>query len=151
MRSPRWDHILESKPIPLIDHLVSEIAKLFAEDLKQWPPALEEIDEATGASVLALLQQDPQRPDARVWVEAFRLARFDVQREFDAHAEYFRNRRFLELGLTETDRPMLLFISRYLTEQVLALQEATQGRINRQRMVDVLDKTERCLLPPVTL
>ena len=149
MRSPKWDHLFDAKPIPVIDHVIVEVAKLFAEDLKQWPPAVEEFDESTGASVRAMLAQNPPRPDSRVWVEAFRVARLDLAREFDAHAEYFRNQRFLATGLTEADRPMILFLSRYMTEQVLALSEATEGRINRRLMLNVLDNTERFFFPGV--
>ncbi len=58
-----------------------------------------------------------------------------------------RNRRYLEQGLTEADRAMLLFLSRLLTEHALGLNEATQGKVNRPKMVELLQKTEKRMLP----
>jgi hypothetical protein len=138
----RWERLLDSKPIPVLDHLIEEVAKLFAESLKRWPP---EIDDAT-APTLALLHERPLRPEDAMFREAFRLARWDLDREFDAFDDYIRNQRWLAAGLTPTDKPLLLFLSRFLTEQALGLNEATQGRIDRKRMLTVLGRTERLLL-----
>lgn len=138
----RWERLLDSKPIPVIDHLIVEVAKLFAESLKAWPPEVEDPDPAT----LTLLQAHPLRPEETMYREAFRLARWDLDREFDAFDDYVRNQRWLAVGLAPGARPLLLFLSRYLTEQALGVNEATQGRIDRQRMLSVLERTERLLL-----
>ena len=45
-------------------------------------------------------------------------------------------------GLAASDKGMLLFLSRFMTEQLLALGEATNGRVSRSRMLDVLDRTK---------
>jgi hypothetical protein len=127
----RWDHLLESKPIPVLDHLIAEVAKLFAESLKAWPLEVEDGDGAT----LTLLEAHPKRPGPIVFTEAFRLARWDLDREFDAFDDYIRNQRWLAVGLPNEAKPMLLFLSRYLTEQALGVNEATQGRIDRPRML----------------
>ena len=44
--------------------------------------------------------------------------------------------------LTAADRPMLLFLSRFIEEQLLSLSEATGGRVDRKAMLRVLDLTE---------
>ncbi len=138
----RWEHLLDSKPIPILDHLIGEVAKLFAESLKEWPLAVDDADPAT----LSLLQAHPLRPSEKVFREAFQLARWDLDREFDAFDDYVRNQRWLQAGLAPDSRPLLLFLSRYLTEQALGVNEATEGRIDRQRMISVLERTERLLL-----
>jgi hypothetical protein len=51
-----------------------------------------------------------------------------------------RNKRYLERGLAPTDRLPLLFLNRWLVEQMLGLGEATEGRIKRPLMVKILEK-----------
>ena len=138
----RWEHLLDSKPIPILDHLIAEVAKLFAESLKAWPLEVEDADPTT----LTLLQAYPARPEKAMFAEAFRLARWDLDRQFEAFDDYIRNQRWLQVGLAPDAKPLLLFLSRYLTEQALGVNEATQGRIDRQRMLSVLERTEQLLL-----
>ncbi len=142
----RWELVLEAKPRPIIEHLLDEAAKLFAADLSRWPPALEELDLRTGASVAALLADTPVKPDERVYREAFRLTRLDLGRELEAYEDYLHNQRWQEAGLAAKDRPMVLFLSRYMAEQLFALGEATEGRVDRPRMLEVLARTEAQLL-----
>ncbi|MBS1153393.1 MAG: hypothetical protein H6Q89_5091 [Myxococcaceae bacterium] len=138
----RWERLLESKPIPIIDHLVEEVSKLFADSLRAWPLEVDEADPA----VLAVLEAYPRRPDDGTFREAFRLARWDLDREFEAFDDYIRNMRFVSAGLSPDSRPLLLFLCRFMTEQALGLNEATEGRIDRRRMLQVLERTERLLI-----
>lgn len=138
----RWEHILEAKPIPILDHLVEELAKLFAESLRAWPLEVDDPDAAT----VALLAATEVRPDEATFREAFRLARWDLGREFEAFDDYIRNLRFVAMGVAPDSKPMLLFLSRFMTEQVLGMNEATEGRISRPRMLRVLERTERVLI-----
>ena len=143
----RWELLLEQKPIPLIDHLLEEVAKLLVKDLQGWPPPIEELDLETGGRFAPLLLPDAQRPDARVFAEAFTVARWELERELDASADYFRNRRWMALGLPEDARYPILFISRWLVEQLLSLREYTQSRVTRPQLVDCLERTQRRLQP----
>jgi hypothetical protein len=138
----KWDAVLDSKPVPLTEHLLRECSKLFARDLTRWPL---EVEEPSG-SAAALLISDPPRPSESVLREAFKLARWDLQREHAAYDDYMRNQRWAEAGLQGAEKPMLLFMSRVIEEQLLSLGEATQGRVNRQAMLRVLDLTERAVL-----
>lgn len=145
MQPTRWELILEQKPIPVIEHLLDEVAKLFAADLRAWPPTVNEFDPQTGAVLAQWLTERPERPDDRVFGEALKLTRWDLSRDFDAVNEYWRNQRHLETGLSAADKPMILFLTRFIAEQLLALGEATQGRVNRPRMLDALTRIERYL------
>lgn len=140
----RWDAILDLKPVPIREHLLDELARLFAGDLAQWPPALEE----PSPEVLALLEAHPARPDDAVVRQAFQLARWDLERELLAFDDYVRNRRWREHGLPDGDKPLLLFLSRLVVEQLDALSQATEGRINQKARLEVLARTERRLFPP---
>ncbi|HZH02453.1 MAG TPA: hypothetical protein VEY30_01635, partial [Myxococcaceae bacterium] len=68
---------------------------------------------------------------------------WELARELDAYDEYFRNRRWEERGLPLDARTSLLFLSRWLVEQMLALGEATGGRVNRPTMKQCLERIER--------
>ncbi len=146
MHPSRWDLILEQKPIPVIEHLLEEASRLFAKDLAVWPPELSEFDPQTGQSLERMLAERPARPDPAVYGESFRLVRWDLSRDIAATDDYWRNQRHLEAGLTAADKPMILFLSRFITEQLLALGEATEGRVTRARMLDALTRIERHLV-----
>ncbi|MBN1203937.1 MAG: hypothetical protein JXB05_03300 [Myxococcaceae bacterium] len=149
--SSRWDHLFEAKPVPLIDHLLEEVSKLLAKDLSRWPPPVQEIDLDMGGTFAPLFLEPPPRPSQAVYDEALRLSRWELAREFDAYDDYMRNKRYLERGLAPTDRLPLLFLTRWLVEQLLGLGEATEGRVKRPHMSQVLDKLEarmRLVQPP---
>lgn len=143
MRS-RWDALLDQKPIPLLDHLVEEAAKLLEVELAKWPLPVELLEDGPAANAqTALLSPDSKRPSETVYEEAFKTARMEVERRFDALDDYMRNRRWRERGLTDDARPALLLLNAFLVEQLLSLGEATEGRVSRKRMIDCLDRIER--------
>lgn len=143
----RWEQVLEKKPIPIVDHLVEEVAKLFSAELGKWPLEVEDVELGPESRAWAkFLLPDAPGPSVVEWKEAFRLAHWDLAHEHDAYDEYVRNQRWTEAGLPPDARAMLLFLSRYVTEQLLALGEATQGRIDRKKKLEVLDATWRHLV-----
>jgi hypothetical protein len=137
----RWDLVLDSKPVPIVEHLLDEVAKLLAADLAQWPLPVLDLDPEAGRTFAPLLEPGSERPDEAVFEEAFRVARWELEREIDASAEYFRNRRFTARGLPEDARTPILFISRWLVEQLLSLREHTHSRITRPQLVQCLERT----------
>lgn len=139
----RWDSLLDQKPVPLAEHLLSEAAKLLGRELSKWPIEVREIDMSVGREAAAVLEPGALRPADAVFREAFRLARWDLQRAHDAYDDYMRNRRWLERGLAAEDRAALLVISRWLVEQMLSLGDATESRFKRPQMIECLDRTER--------
>ena len=143
MQPSKWDLVLEQKPVALITHLLEQVAKIFAADLAVWPPHIEDFDDVTGRKLADLLAEAPLPPDPRLYREAFVLTRFDLGRELQASDDYLRNLRWMATGLGAMDRAMLLFLSRFMAEQLLGLAEATQGRVTRPHLLDVLDRTER--------
>ncbi len=141
MRPSKWDLVLERKPTPLVDHLVGELGTLFADELGRWPPAVEELEAATLAT---LLEAHPTRPERRAYEAAFTLARWELEHEVEAIDDYFRNHRYLEAGLDAAQRPLVLFLSRLVLEHLLALGEAS--RLKRPRLLEVLERTRSAFL-----
>jgi hypothetical protein len=146
----RWDYLFETKPVPLMDHLLEEVAKLLAKDLQSWPPPIQELDLEVGGQFAPLFTEPSPRPAPAVQEEALRLSRWELAREHDAYDDYMRNKRYLAHGLAPTDRLALLFLNRWLVDQMLGLGEATEGRVNRRLMQQCLDRLEARLRPAQT-
>jgi hypothetical protein len=140
--SDRWERILDQKPVSLQEHLLDEAAKLLLSDLRTWPLPIEELDEQTGASIAEFFAPDAPRPSSAVLGAALKLARWDLDREHEAYDEFMRNRRYQETGITEGERPVLLFVSRWVLEQLLALSDATEGRVDRRALLRLVDRLE---------
>jgi hypothetical protein len=100
----RWDRLLDQKPVPLLDHLVDEAARLLGQELRRWPLAIEELDPATGSGLGPLLEAGSRRPSAPVFREALRLARWDLERDHAAYDDYVRNRYLERASRRRTDR-----------------------------------------------
>jgi hypothetical protein len=141
--SNRWERLLDTKPIPIQEHLLDEVARLLEAELRGWPLNVEELDVATGRGFVDFLSKETPRPPKEVFTEALRLTRWELERATDALDDYFRNRRYQQAGVVEAGRPALLFVTRWLLEQLLSLGEATAGRVKRKDMAHVLDRLER--------
>ncbi|ATB27844.1 hypothetical protein [Melittangium boletus] len=138
----RWDYLFETKPVPMMDHLLEEVAKLLAKDLQQWPPPVQEIDLDVGGQFAPLFTEPTPRPAEAVYDEALRLTRWELERELEAYDDYMRNKRYQARGLAPTDRLPLLLLNRWLVDQMLGLGEATEGRVNRRLMLKCLERLE---------
>jgi hypothetical protein len=140
----RWDAILDLKPVPIREHLLDELARLFAHDLEAWPFSIEE----PSAQVAALLKANATRPEPHLFRQAFVLAQWELEHDLLAFDDYMRNQRWREQALADAQKPMLLFLSRFIVEQLDALAQATEGRINQKARLEVLARTQARLLPP---
>jgi hypothetical protein len=143
VKPSKWDLILGAKPVPLVEHFLQQVVAVLGDDLLTWPPPLEGFDAASGQQFAGLFEEATKRPSLDVYRQAFGLTAWELQRNFEAIAEYFRNKRYLEWGVAESDKTMMLFVTRYLTEQLLALAEATEGRIKRTQLAALLDNMAR--------
>jgi hypothetical protein len=140
----RWDRLFDLKPVPIADHLVEELSRLLASELARWPLAVEEwtnpAEEARFRPVLA-----GPRPDARAFEAAFLLARLELQREIERIDDFMRNERWRAFVPPGAGYLSMLFLSRWLVEQLLAIAERTEGRLKRPQLVDLLARCERRL------
>jgi hypothetical protein len=138
----KWDLVLDRKPVPIEEHLLHECAALFAKDLSQWPPPVD----SESPALTGMLHLQQTAPSPTLMREAFKLARWDLANELQPYDDYMRNQRWLQNGLAPNDKPMLLFFSRFIGEQLFALAEYTHGKLNRQALLRVLDLTQAAVL-----
>jgi hypothetical protein len=136
----RWEHLLDQQPVPLLEALLTEVAKRIAGDLKHWPLPIEGLDPETGADFAPLFAAGSVRPGDPVFLEAIRLAAWELERETQAVDDYLRNQRYQERGVGAPERRGLLLITRWLVEQLLALGEATEGRVKRKDLLRCLEQ-----------
>ncbi len=139
----RWEHLFAQKPIPLVEHLLEEAAKLLAKDLKQWPPPIEELDGAASQSFRKIASGERSQPPIEAYRQSFQLARWELRRDFAAYDDYVRNQRWTERGLSPGHRPDLLYLSRWMVETLLLLREQTQSRLSREQLVVCLEKAQK--------
>lgn len=144
----RWEHLLDLRPVSLIEHLLEEAAKILASELQTWPLPIQDMDETSFDAFASYFTADAPRPDRRAYVQAFRLTDWELGREFDAIDDYMRNRRWMSSGLTMEDKRVVLLISRWLVEHLLSLSEATEGRVKRPQLRDLLARLEKRFLSP---
>lgn len=147
----RWEHLLDLRPVSLMEHLLEEAAKVLAGELAEWPLPIQDLDESTFDTFAPWFTAEALRPDPRAYREAFRLTDWELAREFDAVDDYMRNRRWMEAGLAVDDKAVVMLISRWLLEHLLSLTEATEGRVKRAHLRDCLARIERkhSALPPL--
>lgn len=138
----RWDYLYEIGPRPAIDVLLDEAAKAFSEDLKSWPPPLEGLEPAGVQRTLAVLRGE--RPHRLAYEEAFKLARFDLEHEYEA-IDRWQESGWRSAQLNEAERDAAVFLWRYLTERIFDLNEAVQSRLRRADLVTLVDRIERRL------
>jgi hypothetical protein len=138
----RWEQLLESKPVPILEALLDEVAQLVCRELARWPLPVEAWDPQVGQSFASLIAADSPRPGAAVFTTAFQTARWELERNHHALDDFLRNQRYLAHGVAPDERTALLFVTRWLVEQLFALGEATQGRVKRGDWVRCLERAE---------
>ncbi len=140
----RWDFLYEKKAVSLSEHLVDEFAGFVAQDLAGWPLAIDSFATPEDAARFApLLAPDSPRPGASIYLGAFLLARLELEREYEQIDEFMRNERWRAYATSGRSYDAMILISRYLTEQMLSVLERTEGRVNRARLAECLDRAQK--------
>ena len=142
----RWDRILEQKPQELKDYVLDKVAEQLAEDLRNFPPPIDEwLDEALKAryaNVLARLG----RPELETYRVACGLAREEMLREYELIDRFCRSGELRRLLPNELEEQSAHFMTRYLVDSALAFQEYAQGKFRRADLVTLVEKVEDRLL-----
>jgi hypothetical protein len=142
----RWDHILDQKPRELRDYVLDKVAEQLVEDLRQFPPRIEEwLDAALQARYQRVLTR-VGRPELETYRVACELAREEMLREYELIDRFCRSDEYRRLLPSELEEQTAHFITRYLVDSALAFQEHAQGKFSRKDLVVLMEKVEDGLL-----
>jgi len=142
----RWDHILDRKPQELKDYVLDKVADQLVDDLRRFPPRIEEwLDPAVEARYASVLSR-PGRPELDTYRVACELAREEMLREYELIDRFCRSEQYRRLLPDELEQQTAHFITRYLVDSALAFQEHAQGKFRRRDLVTLVEKVEERLL-----
>jgi hypothetical protein len=142
----RWERVLEQKPQELKDYVLDQVADALTEDLRNFPPPIEEwLDDGLKsryAKVLARLG----KPELETYRVALEMAREEMLREYELIDRFCRSAEYRRLLPNELEEQTAHFITRYLVDSGLAFQEFAKGKFNRRELATLMEKIEERLL-----
>jgi hypothetical protein len=142
----RWERILEQKPRELKDYVLDQVAAQLVQDLRDFPPRIEEwLDAALQARYASVLSR-AGRPELETYRVACEMAREEMLREYELIDRFCRSADYQRLLPGELEQQTAHFITRYLVDSALAFQEYAQGKFNRRDLVTLMEKVEDGLL-----
>jgi len=144
----RWDRFHEARRQEVDDWLSDEVVKVLHEDLRDWPPPIvywQDL-EARKRYEDALAPTCP-RPPLLVFRDAFQLARWELEHDFEAIDYYVRNDKAGLVATTPLERLCLRFLHAWLTDSMLEILEVS--RLKRPQLVECLNRLEALICGPV--
>ncbi len=142
----RWERILEQKPQELKDYVLDRVADQLAQDLRGFPPPIEEwLDETLRARYAQVLGR-AGKPDLEAYRVACEMAREEMLHEYELIDRFCRSPEYQRLLPGELEQQTAHFITRYLVDSALAFQEYAQGKFRRRDLVTLIEKVEDRLL-----
>ena len=141
----RWDRFYDARSITGEDMLAQELVKTLVGDLAIWPPPVNEWhDEKTRRRFEPILAPECPRPSSAIFRAAFQLARWELERDYDAIDEFYRNDRGAQVATDARENLCLIFLHRWLTDSMLEIIEVSP--LKRPRLVECLKTIETRLL-----
>jgi len=140
----RWDRFHEARSITGEQMLADEIVKTLVSDLTGWPPPVSEWHDKDEERRFEPALGPLSRPSSTVFRMAFELARWELERRYDALDDFARNDRAAKIASDATERLALEFLHRWLTDSMLELLEVT--RLKRPALIECLARVEKRLL-----
>jgi len=141
----RWDRFRDPRSITGVEMLADEAVKVLYDDLRGWPPPVDTwLDPDLRARFADALDPECPRPAQRAFRLAFQLADWELEREYEAIDEVYRNDRLGEVTTSPRERLALVFLHRWLTDVSLELIEVSP--LTRADLQQVLRRVERLLL-----
>jgi hypothetical protein len=142
----RWDFLAEQKPQELKEYVLDQVADRLAAELRAFPPPLEWIDLSLQRRYRDVLAR-PSIPEPRTLRVACELSRRELLREFELIDAFWRSGAFREHLPTELDESTARFVSGWLVDAALELQETAKGKFSRRELVGLVERIEDRLLP----
>lgn len=141
----RWDFLEGVRPVAAADVIVTEMAKVIAEEITRWPPRVEWTDAASAAKFAPLYKPGTPSPGEAAVREGFRLARWELLHELDAIDYHLRNDQNALGARSVHDRLAVELLWKLLPELLYELTERTENRLKRAHLMACLEQAERRL------
>jgi len=142
MASSRWERILDQRPQELREYVLDRVADQLADDLRGFPPPIDEwLDEVLKARYARVLAR-VGRPELETLRVACEMAREEMLREYELIDLFCRSAEYHRLLPSELEQQTAHFITRYLVDAALAFQESAQGKFRRRDLVTLIEKVE---------
>ncbi len=126
----------------LEDALAHEAARVLADELFDWPPRIEWDDPRMEAEHAQLFMPAARGPSLAAIEVGFRLARWELERRYDAIDHAARNDVLGRELDSERDRLMARFLWSWVPEWLLELKERAGPRITRTHLLAVVEQAE---------
>ena len=140
----RWDRFHEARSITGEQMLADEVVKTLISDLTGWPPPVSEWFDKAQEKRFEPVLGPLSRPSSSVIRMAFELARWELERRYDALDDFARNDRAAKIASDAKERLALEFLHKWLTDSMLELLEVTT--LKRPKLVECLQRVEKRLL-----
>jgi len=142
----RWERILDQKPRELKDFVLDQVADQLSEDLRNFPPPIEEwLDESVKARYAKVITR-LGKPELETYRVAIELAREEMLREYELIDRFCRSPEYRALLPNDLEEQTAHFITRYLVDSALTFQEFAQGKFKRNELAALMEKIEDRLL-----
>jgi hypothetical protein len=146
MTTKRWKHLYETRPRELKDWALDELAGELAKQLAVWPPpGLDWIDITEQARLRPVLERESRPPIETIRV-ALELARLELLHQIERVDFFLRSAEKSSLLPDSVEEQSALFVSRWLVEACLSIQDAAPGKLKRKDLVELIERLEKRLL-----
>ena len=144
----RWDKFHNARSITTNELLRQAVVDELWADLTNWPLSVEHWhDPALRERYAPVLAHDCPRPALPVLQTGLQLARWELERDYEALDDFARNDRGAKLTGSGLEALSLEFLHRWLTDCLLEVLEVTE--LKRSNLIDALQQLEaRLLLRP---
>lgn len=141
----RWDYLYDAQARPISDYLLDELARDLERDVRQFPPEIQEWQDAATQAKYAPLLASGKQPSELAVRTAIWLAQADMRREFEAVDAFMRAGGLDDRLGSDEDRELCRFLWRFLVDKCLAFAEATHSRIKHADLAEALARLEKRL------
>ena len=112
----RWDYLIDRKPQDLKDYVLDQIADRLADELRSWPPRIDDwLDEPLRHRFAAALLR-PGAPGTNTLRVGCEMARRELLREYDLIDAFWRSGSYRALLPDETEETTAHFVTRFLVD-----------------------------------
>jgi len=143
MAANRWDWLDGLKPESAIMVAVKHVARMIADELTEWPPAVSHGEGQDSERFAEVLRAGAPRPSLPAFEEAVKRARWELTRDYHAIDFYERNHRLAEACPSARDQLASEVIQHYILESFFTLMERTENRVKRKDVLVGLELLAR--------